>query len=92
MRSVYGNHQRFLATYFSQYDGYYFPSDGCVRDEHNYYRITGRIDDVILVSGHNLGTAELESGFVSHEAVAEAAVVGYPHDVKGSGLYAFCIL
>jgi acetyl-CoA synthetase len=92
MRSVYGNHKRFLATYFSQFDGYYFPADGCVRDEDGYYRITGRVDDVIIVSGHNLGTAEIESALVSHPAVAESAVVGFPHEVKGSGLYAYVIL
>ena len=92
MRTVYGNHQRFIDTYFSQFDGKYFTGDGCRRDEDGYYWITGRVDDVIIVSGHNLGTAELESAFVAHSKVAEAAVVGYPHDIKGNGLYCYVTL
>jgi len=92
MRTVYGNHQRFIETYFSQHNGYYFTGDGCRRDKDGYYWITGRVDDVIIVSGHNLGTAEIESAFVSHPKVAEAAVVGYPHDIKGQGLYCYVTL
>jgi len=92
MRTVYGDHQRFIQTYFSQFDGKYFTGDGCRRDEDGYYWITGRVDDVIIVSGHNLGTAELESAFVAHPKVAEAAVVGYPHDIKGNGLYCYVTL
>ena len=92
MRTVYGDHQRFIDTYFSQFDGKYFTGDGCRRDEDDYYWITGRVDDVIIVSGHNLGTAELESAFVAHPKVAEAAVVGYPHDIKGNGLYCYVTL
>ena len=92
MRTVYGDHQRFIDTYFSQFDGKYFTGDGCRRDEDGYYWITGRVDDVIIVSGHNLGTAELESAFVSHPKVAEAAVVGFPHDIKGNGLYCYVTL
>ena len=92
MRTVYGDHDRFIKTYFSQFDGKYFTGDGCKRDEDGYYWITGRVDDVIIVSGHNLGTAEIESAFVSHQKVAEAAVVGYPHEVKGSGLYCYVSL
>jgi len=92
MRTVYGDHQRFIDTYFSQFDGQYFTGDGCRRDEDGYYWITGRVDDVIIVSGHNLGTAELESAFVAHPKVAEAAVVGYPHDIKGNGLYCYVTL
>ena len=92
MRTVYGDHQRFIDTYFSQFDGKYFTGDGCRRDEDGYYWITGRVDDVIIVSGHNLGTAEIESAFVAHPKVAEAAVVGYPHDIKGSGLYCYVTL
>ena len=92
MRTLYGNHQRFIDTYFSQFDGNYFTGDGCRRDEDGYYWITGRVDDVIIVSGHNLGTAELESAFVAHPKVAEAAVVGYPHDIKGNGLYCYVTL
>jgi acetyl-CoA synthetase len=91
-RTVYGDHARFIETYFSQYPGYYFTGDGCTRDEDGYYWITGRIDDVLNVSGHRLGTAEIESALVAHEAVAEAAVVGYPHDVKGTGIYAYVVL
>ena len=92
MRSVYGDHQRFIDTYFSTVDGMYFTGDGCRRDKDGYYWITGRVDDVIIVSGHNLGTAEIESAFVSHPKVAEAAVVGYPHDIKGNGLYCYVTL
>ena len=92
MRTVYGDHQRFIDTYFSQHDGNYFTGDGCKRDEDGYYWITGRVDDVIIVSGHNLGTAEIESAFVAHPKVAEAAVVGYPHDIKGQGLYCYVTL
>tara|TARA_B100001964_G_scaffold144636_1_gene159290 strand:- start:81 stop:2129 length:2049 start_codon:yes stop_codon:yes gene_type:complete len=92
MRTVYGDHQRFIDTYFSQYDGKYFTGDGCRRDKDGYYWITGRVDDVIIVSGHNLGTAEIESAFVAHPKVAEAAVVGFPHDVKGNGLYCYITL
>jgi len=92
MRTVYGNHKRFIDTYFSQFDGKYFTGDGCRRDKDGYYWITGRVDDVIIVSGHNLGTAEIESAFVAHPKVAEAAVVGYPHDIKGNGLYCYVTL
>ena len=92
MRTVYGDHKRFIDTYFSQFDGKYFTGDGCRRDKDGYYWITGRVDDVIIVSGHNLGTAEIESAFVAHEKVAEAAVVGYPHDIKGNGLYCYVTL
>jgi acetyl-CoA synthetase len=92
MRTVYGDHQRFIDTYFSQHNGKYFTGDGCKRDEDGYYWITGRVDDVIIVSGHNLGTAEIESAFVAHPKVAEAAVVGYPHDIKGQGLYCYVTL
>ena len=92
MRTVYGDHERFIKTYFSQFNGKYFTGDGCRRDKDGYYWITGRVDDVIIVSGHNLGTAELESAFVSHPKVAEAAVVGYPHDIKGNGLYCYITL
>jgi len=89
MRTVYGDHQRFIDTYFSTYPGKYFTGDGCRRDEDGYYWITGRVDDVLNVSGHRLGTAEIESALVAHPDVAEAAVVGYPHDVKGQGVYCF---
>ena len=89
MRTVYGDHQRFLDTYFSAYPGNYFTGDGCRRDADGFYWITGRVDDVINVSGHRMGTAEVESALVSHPAVAEAAVVGYPHDIKGQGIYAY---
>ncbi|WP_026941816.1 acetate--CoA ligase [Hellea balneolensis] len=89
MRTVYGDHQRFKDTYFSAYPGNYFTGDGCRRDEDGFYWITGRVDDVINVSGHRMGTAEVESALVSHDAVAEAAVVGYPHDIKGQGIYAY---
>jgi acetyl-CoA synthetase len=89
MRTVYGDHQRFIDTYFSAYPGNYFTGDGCRRDEDGFYWITGRVDDVINVSGHRMGTAEVESALGSHPAVAEAAVVGYPHDIKGQGIYAY---
>ena len=92
MRTVYGDHQRFFDTYFSTYPGKYFSGDGCRRDEDGYYWITGRVDDVINVSGHRLGSAEVESALVLHEAVAEAAVVGYPHGIKGQGIYAYVTL
>jgi acetyl-CoA synthetase len=92
MRTVYGDHQRFVDTYFTQYKGYYFTGDGCRRDEDGYYWITGRVDDVLNVSGHRLGTAEVESALVSHPKVSEAAVVGYPHDIKGQGIYCYVTL
>ena len=92
MRTVYGDHQRFIDTYFKTYAGMYFTGDGCRRDEDGYYWITGRVDDVINVSGHRMGTAEVESALVEHAAVAEAAVVGYPHDIKGQGIYAYVTL
>jgi acetyl-CoA synthetase len=92
MRTVYGDHQRFIDTYFKTYRGKYFTGDGCRRDGDGYYWITGRVDDVINVSGHRLGTAEIESALVAHHDVAEAAVVGYPHDIKGQGIYAFVTL
>jgi acetyl-CoA synthetase len=92
MRTVYGDHQRFIDTYFTAYPGNYFTGDGCRRDEDGFYWITGRVDDVINVSGHRMGTAEVESALVSHDAVAEAAVVGYPHDIKGQGIYAYVTL
>ncbi|WP_339830690.1 acetate--CoA ligase [uncultured Parvibaculum sp.] len=92
MRSVYGDHQRFVETYFIQYPGRYFTGDGCRRDEDGYYWITGRVDDVLNVSGHRMGTAEVESALVAHPKVAEAAVVGYPHDIKGQGIYAYVTL
>lgn len=92
MRSVYGDHKRFYETYFAMYPGYYFTGDGARRDEDGYYWITGRVDDVLNVSGHRLGTAEIESGLVLHEKVAEAAVVGYPHEITGQGIYAYVTL
>ena len=92
MRTVYGDHNRFEETYFKMYPGNYFTGDGCRRDEDGYYWVTGRIDDVINVSGHRMGTAEVESGLVLHEAVAEAAVVGFPHEIKGQGIYAYVTL
>jgi acetyl-CoA synthetase len=92
MRTVYGDHERFMQTYFSTYPNMYFTGDGCRRDEDGYYWITGRVDDVINVSGHRLGTAEVESALVSHPKVAEAAVVGYPHDIKGQGIYCYVTL
>ena len=92
MRTVFGDHQRFVETYFSAYPGKYFTGDGCRRDEDGYYWITGRVDDVINVSGHRMGTAEVESALVAHPKVSEAAVVGYPHDIKGQGIYAYVTL
>lgn len=92
MRTVYGDHERFIQTYFSTYDGKYFTGDGCKRDEDGYYWITGRVDDVINVSGHRMGTAEVESALVAHDKVSESAVVGYPHDIKGQGIYAYVTL
>ena len=92
MRTVYGDHQRFIDTYFKTFPGRYFSGDGCKRDEDGYYWITGRVDDVINVSGHRMGTAEVESALVAHNDVAEAAVVGYPHDIKGQGIYAYVTL
>jgi acetyl-CoA synthetase len=91
-RTLYGDHQRFRETYFSQYEGLYFTGDGCRRDQDGYYWITGRVDDVLNVAGHRLGTAEIESALVEHAGVAEAAVVGYPHDIKGTGIYAYVIV
>jgi acetyl-CoA synthetase len=90
-RTIYGDHQRFKDTYFSTFPGKYFTGDGCKRDEEGYYRITGRVDDIIIVSGHNMGTAEIESAIDEHSAVCETAVVGFPHDIKGQGVYAFVI-
>ena len=92
MRTVYGDHERFVQTYFTTFPGMYFTGDGCRRDEDGYYWITGRVDDVINVSGHRIGTAEVESALVAHPKVAEAAVVGYPHDIKGQGIYAYVTL
>jgi acetyl-CoA synthetase len=92
MRTVWGDHDRFFETYFSAYPGKYFTGDGCRRDEDGYYWITGRVDDVINVSGHRMGTAEVESALVLHDDVAEAAVVGFPHDIKGQGIYAYVTL
>ena len=92
MRTVWGDHERFEKTYFSDYKGYYFTGDGCRRDEDGDYWITGRVDDVINVSGHRMGTAEVESALVAHAAVAEAAVVGYPHEIKGQGIYCYVTL
>jgi acetyl-CoA synthetase len=92
MRTVYGDHQRFVDTYFSTYPGKYFTGDGCRRDEDGFYWITGRVDDVINVAGHRLGTAEVESALVAHPKVSEAAVVGYPHNIKGQGIYAYVTL
>ncbi|MBT5218364.1 MAG: AMP-binding protein, partial [Woeseia sp.] len=92
MRTVYGDHQRFIDTYFSAFDGWYFTGDGVRRDEDGYYWITGRVDDVLNVSGHRMGTAEVESALVSHKGVAEAAVVGCPHEIKGQGIYAYVTL
>ena len=92
MRTVYGDHERFIKTYFSDFKGYYFTGDGCRRDADGYYWITGRVDDVINVSGHRMGTAEVESALVAHEKASEAAVVGYPHDIKGQGIYCYVTL
>jgi acetyl-CoA synthetase len=92
MRTVYGDHERFVQTYFSTYKGKYFTGDGCRRDADGYYWITGRVDDVINVAGHRMGTAEVESALVAHPKVSEAAVVGYPHDIKGQGIYCYVTL
>jgi acetyl-CoA synthetase len=92
MRTVFGDHERFVQTYFSTYPGKYFTGDGCRRDADGYYWITGRVDDVINVSGHRMGTAEVESALVAHAKVSEAAVVGFPHDLKGQGIYAYVTL
>ena len=92
LRTTYGDHERFVQTYFSTYKGYYFTGDGCRIDEDGDYWLLGRVDDVINVSGHRMGTAEVESALVSHPAVAEAAVVGFPHDIKGQGIYAYVTL
>src|SRR5690606_17694326 len=92
MRTVYGDDERFRETYFQQYKGYYFTGDGCRRDSDGYYWITGRVDDVLNVSGHRLGTAEVESALVAHARVSEAAVVGFPHDIKGQGIYCYVSL
>jgi acetyl-CoA synthetase len=92
MRTVFGDHQRFVETYFSTFPGLYFTGDGARRDQDGFYWITGRVDDVINVAGHRLGTAEIESALVAHPKVAEAAVVGYPHDIKGQGIYAYVTL
>ena len=92
MRTVFRDHERFMNTYFKDYPGYYFTGDGCRRDKDGYYWITGRVDDVLNVSGHRMGTAEIESALVSHSAVSESAVVGFPHPIKGQGIYAFVTL
>ncbi len=92
MRTVFGDHKRFEDTYFQLFDGYYFAGDGCSRDQDGYYWITGRVDDVINVAGHRMGTAEIESAIVSHPLAAEAAVIGYPHKIKGQGIYAYVTL
>jgi acetyl-CoA synthetase len=91
-RTIWGNHQRYKETYFSAFDQMYFTGDGALRDEVGYYRITGRVDDVIIVSGHNLGTAPIEDAINEHPAVAESAIVGFPHDIKGSALYGYITL
>jgi acetyl-CoA synthetase len=88
-RTIWGDHQRYIDTYFSAYPGYYFTGDGALRDKEGYYRITGRVDDVIIVSGHNLGTAPIEDAINEHPIVAESAVVGFPHDIKGNALYGY---
>lgn len=92
MRTVYGDHERFEQTYFSTFKGMYFTSDGARRDEDGYYWITGRVDDVLNVSGHRMGTAEIESALVAHDKIAEAAIVGIPHDIKGQAIYAYITL
>jgi len=91
-RTVYGDHQRYKETYFSTFENAYFTGDGAYRDAMGYYRITGRVDDVVIVSGHNLGTAPIENAINEHDAVVESAVVGFPHDIKGNALYAYVIL
>ena len=90
-RTIYGDHQRFKETYFATFENKYFTGDGALRDKNGIYRITGRVDDVIIVSGHNLGTAEIESAMDEHENVCETAIVGYPHPIKGNGVYAYVI-
>ena len=92
MRTIYGDHDRFFDTYFSMFNGYYFTGDGARRDKDGYYWITGRVDDVLNVSGHRLGTAEIEGAIGAHPSVAEAAIVGFPHDIKGQGIYAYVTL
>jgi acetyl-CoA synthetase len=92
LRTTYGDHERCRINYFATYPGLYFTGDGCLRDENGFYRITGRVDDVLNVSGHRIGTAEVENAINMHEGVVESAVVGYPHDVKGQGIYAFVIM
>ena len=92
LRSTYGDHERFRKTYFSTYPNLYFTGDGCLRDEDGYYKITGRVDDVLNVSGHRIGTAEVENAINMHAGVVESAVVGYPHDIKGQGIYAYVIM
>jgi len=92
LRTIYGDHHRCIDTYFKPYPGYYFTGDGARRDEDGYFWITGRVDDVLNVSGHRLGTAEIESALVLHPSVAEAAIVGFPHDIKGQGIYAYVTL
>ena len=92
MRTIYGDHKRFIETYFSQFPGYYFTGDGAKRDEDGYYWITGRVDDVLNISGHRIGTAEVEGAIGKADGVAEAAVVGFPHEIKGQGIYAFVTL
>ena len=91
-RTIWGDHQRFIDTYFTTFPGKYFSGDGALRDEVGYYRITGRVDDVIIVSGHNLGTAPIEDAINEHQFIAESAIVGYPHDIKGNGLYGYVVL
>lgn len=91
-RTIWGDHQRYLETYFTAFPGKYFTGDGALRDEVGYYRITGRVDDVVIVSGHNLGTAPIEDAINEHPAVAESAIVGYPHDIKGNALYGYITL
>ncbi|NNK29111.1 MAG: AMP-binding protein, partial [Flavobacteriaceae bacterium] len=91
-RTIYGDHERYKKVYFSAYENMYFPGDGALRDQEGNYRITGRVDDVVIVSGHNLGTAPIENAIDEHEAVVETAVVGYPHDIKGNALYAYVTL
>lgn len=91
-RTIFGDHQRFINTYFASYPGYYFTGDGCYRDKNGYYWITGRVDDVMNVSGHRIGSAEIESALITHQGVAESAVVGIPHDLKGQALFCFVTL
>jgi acetyl-CoA synthetase len=91
LRTTYGDHERCRTTYFATYENLYFTGDGCLRDEDGYYRITGRVDDVLNVSGHRIGTAEVENAINMHSSVVESAIVGYPHDIKGQGIYAFVV-